>query len=103
MGGRGIASALGHVLLVPLFLWGCVRRKAGGGAQVTYLPVQADGLVDLQQLKDAIRPETAIVSIMMVNNEIGGPRCTALLRSLRLLGQRRTPLPPPPPDSSDYP
>lgn len=40
--------------------------------QVTYLPVQSDGMVDLQQLKDAIRPETAIVSIMMVNNEIGG-------------------------------
>ena len=39
--------------------------------QVTYLPVKPDGLVDLELLRDAIRPETALVSIMMVNNEIG--------------------------------
>jgi cysteine desulfurase len=39
--------------------------------QVTYLPVKSDGLVDLDLLRDAIRPETALVSIMMVNNEIG--------------------------------
>ena len=43
-------------------------------AQVTYLPVQQNGLVDLQQLEDAFRPETAIVSVMMVNNEIGARR-----------------------------
>ena len=39
--------------------------------QVTYLPVQQNGLIDLQQLEDAMRPDTAIVSVMMVNNEIG--------------------------------
>jgi cysteine desulfurase len=38
---------------------------------VTYLPVQSNGLVDLEQLEAAIRPETALVSVMMVNNEIG--------------------------------
>lgn len=82
-GGRGVEHALGRVLLLPRSM----RQKEGGvrGAQVTYLPVQADGLVDLQQLKDAIRPETAIVSIMMVNNEIGGRRHSALLRGQRLL------------------
>ncbi len=41
------------------------------GFDVTYLPVQANGLVDMQQLEDAIRPDTALVSVMMVNNEIG--------------------------------
>ena len=38
---------------------------------MTYLPVKKDGLIDLQQLQDAIRPDTALVSVMMVNNEIG--------------------------------
>lgn len=41
------------------------------GFDVTYLPVHKDGLVDMEQLAAAIRPDTAIVSIMAVNNEIG--------------------------------
>ncbi len=38
---------------------------------MTYLPVQTNGLVDLEELKKAIRPDTAIVSVIMVHNEIG--------------------------------
>ncbi|SAM00657.1 hypothetical protein [Absidia glauca] len=41
------------------------------GFEVTYLPVQTNGLVDLKVLEAAIRPDTAIVSVMSVNNEIG--------------------------------
>jgi cysteine desulfurase len=41
------------------------------GCKVTYLPVQQDGLVDLQQLRDAITDKTILVSIMYANNEIG--------------------------------
>src|SRR5215470_18538414 len=41
------------------------------GFEVTYLPVQQNGLVDLEQLKAAITDKTSIVSIMSVNNEIG--------------------------------
>jgi cysteine desulfurase len=41
------------------------------GFEVTYLPVQQNGLIDLEQLKAAIRPDTVIVSVMAVNNEIG--------------------------------
>jgi cysteine desulfurase len=41
------------------------------GFKVTYLPVQQNGLIDLEKLKAAITDKTAIVSVMAVNNEIG--------------------------------
>lgn len=47
------------------------RHLQDEGFEVTYLPVQKDGLIDLQQLEAAIRTDTAIVSVMTVNNEIG--------------------------------
>jgi cysteine desulfurase len=41
------------------------------GARVTYLPVQQDGLIDLDQLRDAITDKTVLITIMYANNEIG--------------------------------
>src|SRR3989454_6074478 len=42
-----------------------------GGFRVTYMPVQKDGLVDLEDLKRAIDDKTILVTIMAANNEIG--------------------------------
>ncbi|MCA6575240.1 MAG: cysteine desulfurase family protein [Pseudanabaena sp.] len=47
------------------------RYLASLGFEITYLPVQSDGLIDLSQLETAIRPDTILVSVMAANNEIG--------------------------------
>jgi len=47
------------------------RHLEQEGFRVTYLPVAKNGLIDLDQLRDAITDRTAIVSVMGVNNEIG--------------------------------
>jgi cysteine desulfurase len=48
-----------------------VRELERQGFEATYLDVEANGLVDLEKFKAAIRPDTILASIMMVNNEIG--------------------------------
>jgi cysteine desulfurase len=47
------------------------KRLEKEGFRVTYLPVRKDGLVDLDQLRDAITDKTTVISIMAGNNEIG--------------------------------
>ena len=51
------------------------------GFSLTYLPVQADGLIDLAELTAAIRPDTILVSVMAANNEIG------VIQPLEAIGQ----------------
>lgn len=41
------------------------------GFEITFLPVQPDGLINLGELEDALRPDTILVSVMAANNEIG--------------------------------
>ncbi|ANN77411.1 IscS subfamily cysteine desulfurase [Bordetella flabilis] len=47
------------------------RELERQGFEVTYLDVQENGLLDLDVFKAALRPDTVLVSVMMVNNEIG--------------------------------
>jgi len=57
------------------------KRLEKHGYRVTYLPVQQDGLIDMDQLKDAMTAETILVSIMTANNEIG------ILQPVREIGK----------------
>ncbi len=51
------------------------------GAELTVLPCRGDGLIDLDVLRDAIRPQTVLVSVMYANNEIG------VLQPVREIGE----------------
>ena len=48
-----------------------MRELERQGFEVTYLDVQENGLIDMEVVKAAIRPDTILVSVMFVNNEIG--------------------------------
>lgn len=61
-----ITSSIEH----PAVLEPC-REMEKEGVEVTYLPVKTNGVVDVETFKKAIRQDTALVSIMHVNSEIG--------------------------------
>lgn len=65
-GNHIITSAIEH----PAIMNSC-KYLEGEGFEVTYLPVDSDGIVSLEDLKNAIKENTILISIMFANNEIG--------------------------------
>ncbi len=65
-GNHIITSAIEH----PAIMNSC-KYLEGEGFEVTYLPVDSDGVVSLEDLKNAIKENTILISIMFANNEIG--------------------------------
>ena len=61
-----ITSAIEHHAILH-----AAQRLEREGHFVTYLPVDSQGLVDPEAVRKAIRPETVLISIMLVNNEVG--------------------------------
>ncbi len=61
-----ITSAVEHAAILET----CTALERGGFS-VTYLPVNGHGVLDLEQLRRAIRPDTILVSLMHANNEVG--------------------------------
>jgi len=61
-----IITAMEH----PAVLNACAQLEREGAA-VTYVPVGSDGLVDPQDIRRALRPQTVLVSVMHANNELG--------------------------------
>ncbi|MEM6793773.1 MAG: cysteine desulfurase family protein [Acidobacteriota bacterium] len=49
----------------------CARLEQRHGCEVTYLPIEADGRVEAEAVRRALRPDTLMVSLMLANNEIG--------------------------------
>ena len=62
-----VSTAVEH----PAVLGLCRELESRQGYEVTYLSVDREGMLDLDELRASIRPDTAIVSIMMANNETG--------------------------------
>jgi len=62
-----ITSSIEHKAVLEV----CKFLKKYFDYTITYLPVNSAGVIDLNALKDSITPETAIVSIMLANNETG--------------------------------
>jgi cysteine desulfurase len=61
-----ITSAIEHVAVLDP-----CRALLKGGIDLTILPINSDGAVNVEDVRSAIRPETVLISLMLANNEIG--------------------------------
>ena len=68
-------SGKNHIITTQIehhaILHTCEYLKKVEGAEVTYLPVNSEGMVSVEDVKNAITDKTAIVSVMFANNEVG--------------------------------
>jgi cysteine desulfurase len=85
---KGVAEMYrekGNHIITELTEHKCVldtcKRLEKHGYRITYLPLRKDGLIDLNQLQDAMTDDTILVSIMTANNEIG------VLQPIREIGK----------------
>src|SRR5687767_11752539 len=58
------------------------KRLERQGFEVTYVPVQPDGLIDVEAIRKAITPKTILISVMFANNEIGTVQDVAAIGKL---------------------
>ncbi len=73
-----ISSLIEHSSVVNSCQW----LKDYAGCEVTWLPVMANGKIDADKLEAAIRPETVLVAVMMVNNESGAIQPLAKVKQI---------------------
>ncbi|WP_417531341.1 IscS subfamily cysteine desulfurase [Marinobacter lipolyticus] len=76
-GAHVITSMIEHKAVLDTCKW-----LEGQGVEVTWLKPQPDGRITPAQVEEAVRPETVLVSLMMVNNELGCVTDTAAIGGL---------------------
>lgn len=86
---KGVARSLMHLVISSIehsSVRACAERMKSDGVSVSFLPVNARGIIRTEDIEKTIRPETVIVSTMLANNEIGTiqpiGRVAALLKRL---------------------
>ncbi|MEZ5196214.1 MAG: cysteine desulfurase family protein [Bacteroidales bacterium] len=65
-GNHIITSSIEHPAVTEV-----CKYLSGNGFKITYVPVDSYGIIDVNSIRDAIRPETILITIMHANNEVG--------------------------------
>jgi cysteine sulfinate desulfinase/cysteine desulfurase-like protein len=71
MANKRCRKAYHHIFCRARISFVCDAVSGEQGFEITYLPVNHDGVISVEELKNAVREDTILVSLMHVNNEIG--------------------------------